>query len=159
MGQILDFMFKLDVAMTNGFPGQVSKAVQELQRMQSQTQNLQKASGNINAYKKQQDAITSSASKLSALREKLSAQQRLLHDSKRTLGSISAEYKRAQKNLSLTEKTEGKDSAKFLQAQAQVQKLAGEFKKAKASVKDFERGESELSQKVKAAEESLSGQK
>ena len=159
MGQVLDFMFKLDVAMTGGFPGQVSKAAQSLQKLQDQTQALQQASGKITAYQKQQDAITKSTSKLESLREKLTAQQSVITSARESVSSLSQQYKSAQKNLSAMSKTEDKDSAAYLKAQQEVAKLGEQFNKAKGELKQFEQVEGELSSKVKEAEESLSGQK
>ena len=73
MGKTLDFIFNLDVFMSNGFGGQFSKAAQAISGLNEKIQKLNKASGNITGFQKQ-------TQKLEALRQKLSQAQAKVKD-------------------------------------------------------------------------------
>lgn len=73
MAKTLDFIFQLDMFMSNGFGGQFSKAAQAISGLNEKIQKLNKASGNITGFQKQ-------TQKLEALRQKLSQAQAKVKD-------------------------------------------------------------------------------
>ncbi len=73
MGKTLDFIFNLDVFMSNGFGGQFSKAAQTISGLNEKIQKLNKTSGDITGFQKQ-------TQKLETLRQKLTAAQAKVKD-------------------------------------------------------------------------------
>lgn len=71
MAKNVEISFAIGASLNGNFSGVFGKATQVLSQLQTQTSNLQKASGQISAYQKMQDSMTKTSEKLNAARAKV----------------------------------------------------------------------------------------
>ena len=156
MPEIMDFMFKLDVAVSGGFGNFVSKSQQQLGALQQKMQGLQKITANISAFKAQQEAVNSSAARLQTLRQQLDNARNASTAARLTTSQLNIQYAQAQAKLSALSSQYPKNSSVVKAAQKEVQRLGQEYKKSEALSAKFSEQEKSLTEQVKKADDALS---
>ena len=70
MSKMLDFIFKLDVFMTNGFSNSFSKASHQVSELQAKTKALNTVSGKIDSYQKRSRSLQTLQDKLAGAKQR-----------------------------------------------------------------------------------------
>ena len=158
MGKTLDFIFNLDVFMSNGFGQKVSQATQTLTTLQQKTQELQRVSGKIDGYRAQEHAIAQTSGKLSGLRESLSRTQVAAQTSKQTTQLLSEQYKQAQARVQDLSGKYPRQSMVMKLARHEAARLKEAYSQSEGMSQKLTRESERLSGQVKKVEQSLAGE-
>lgn len=98
-----EMMFALNAALNGNFQGTFSKAQQEFSRLGKEIQDLQKLQANVSSYQKQEQAIASTAAKLSNLQQQHDLLQKEIGETEGSTAALEREKLKLEQRIKGTE--------------------------------------------------------
>lgn len=144
-----ELQMKLSAAIGSSFNSSFQSAMSSTKKLQTTLQNLNRVQSNVTAYKKTQEAISATKSKVQEYEAKHNTLQS-------ELAQTTAKEKELQKALKESENTTGKETEEYKQLQKQLQNTRNEKSKLKSQIKDNERATASANEKIKEQEQKLS---
>ncbi len=151
MAEILEFGLKMSMLFGGSYQTQFTKAAQLMSDLQKKTQELQKSSGRITEFQKQQTSLNATRQKLESARERV----RRLREEYRKSNNPSETMR---KQLAKAQADAGRLSESFTNQQKKLAALNSELKQSGINTAHLSEAQSRLasqSDKVKAAQDRL----
>lgn len=152
MGKTIDFLFQLDVAMSNKFQQPMRVLNGEFSKLQQAMQNLQRVQGNISAYERQTAAVNISAQKLGDLRGQLERSRGAAIDAREGQAVLAARVAAAQHEYTKLAAVLPKNSQELKRSRKELQDLQAAYSRSGTQAQKFEREQEKLTAHVSRAE-------
>ena len=158
MAQTLQFLFNLDVAMSNGFSQPMKACTSQMQKMGETAKKLQAQSKQIDSFRRMSETVKTSGTRLEYLRGCLASNGASLTRSRERTESLSQQYEQAKKRVADWSKTMPKGSMQLMFAKRRAAELKREFQESAKLTERLEREQSKLYKAVGTAEQKLAGE-
>ena len=155
MGNMLEFMFKLDVAMSNGFNQPMRSLQGQMDRLASAGQKLQSQVGQIDAFRKLSEQVRTSGSSLQYMQANLRSNAASLSASRTATQQLAVQYDQAQKRVKQWSSTMPKNSSLLQIARKRAEELGRQYRESVKHTAELERSQGKLYQSVGKAEAKL----
>ena len=159
MGKTLDFVFQLDVFMSNGFKGRISQAEQALKSLDAKVQALQKTTGNISSYQRQQNAVTFASQRLNEMQIRLGTVRNSISDTGDGQSILASRLAAARRKYAELSAVLPKNSQQVKASAKEVKALEEAYAKGEAQLKKFKAEEQKLAEQVSKADQALTAEK
>lgn len=159
MGKTLEFLFQLDVAMSNGF-SQPARILQgDFAKLQAAGERLQGSMGKIESYQRQAASLQQSAQKCDELRQKTLAASNAAGASRAHTASLGQQYEAAKNRLASWSGLLPKNSLLLTTAQRRVQELGRAYEASQKQTQQLEAQHHKLTRAWQDSEQKASAQR
>lgn len=148
MSEMLEFMFKLDVAMSNGF-SQPARAMQgEMQKLMNAGQQMQSRLGKVNAYDQMRSKLQASERNLEGVRNAMTRAGLNVNQSRERTAVLASQYESARKRVQEWSQTMPRNSMMLQTARRRADELKKAYQESQTATKNYEREYENLYRKV-----------
>ena len=158
MGQVLDFMFKLDVAMSGKFDQPMRAFNSQMDKITGTIKKLQEESGRADSFQKLSAQAEATSSRLKYLRSSYASNNAGLQQSRQQTQSLSEQYEAAKKRVADWSRVMPKNSSMLMLARKRAAELKQEYSQSARSTQQLELQQQKLYKAIGLAEEKLSGE-
>lgn len=157
-GNVLQFMFNLDVAMNNRFDQPMRSLAGTMDKLAGMSRKLQESAGKMDAFQKLSESVKTSGSRLEYLRANLVSNSLSLKSSRERTESLTEQYEAAKKRAADWSRTMPKGSMQLMFARKRADELGREMRESAKHTSQLEREQAKLYRSVAQAESRLSGE-
>ena len=159
MGKTLDFLFKLDVAMSNGFQQPMRALNGEFSKLQQTAQALQSKLGDVSSYQRMAQSVHTSGTRLEYLRSCYATASEAVDRSRQRTAQLTAQHQAAANRVKELSATHSKNSMVMMFARKREQELSAAYKQSERDTTRLTRERDKLYRQVGQASEQLSTEK
>ena len=145
---MLEFLFKLDVAMHNGFSQPARMMANELQKLGAAGEKMQARLGQVKAYEQLQSQVKTSGTNLEYLRASMTQAALNVQQNRARTEGLAGEYESAKKRVQEWSATMPKNSMMLMTAKKRAEELGRAYRESQKQTAQSEREYEKLYRKV-----------